>query len=524
MRRVPGFGCRVPGAAKLLGLGVLFSLAPGTRHLTPVLQAQQRPGANSRSCVIHVDSVRGGTQFLTMSDGTQNVFAGGGVWARCVNEPTTITSDSFQYFQSAGQAQFIGRVHFQDSASVLDADRITYYIRQERLFAQGNVFTRNLAGGSEMRGPNLDYYRAVPPIRDTIELLATGRPTIRFVPANDSVRGDTAHPFIIIADRTRMRHTDRMWGSGRVVIDRPGLHATADSASLSLADSVGWLIGVPIIVGRDTTRAADSARAAGDTSLITYRLTGQRVRFDMGGGQQIRRVISYHDADALGPDWRLTADTLDMALDSGKIQRAQAWGDERRPVALSGLSRIVADSLDIQMPGQQMRMVWAFGHAQATSKPDSAAQEEDWLSGDTLRADFAEVRDSTGRAASEIEHVTAFGGARAYYHVANDQDSAGPPGINYSRGDRIRIAMRERRVRTVDIVGAVDGLYLEPLPPGWETLQVDTTRRDTAFAPGATPANRPQVTPPPPGAPQRPAPEAARERVAVTPARQGRDE
>ena len=479
----------------------------------------------NRSCVIHVDSVRGGTQFLTLSDGTQNVFAGGGVWARCVNEPTTITSDSFQYFQSAGQAQFIGRVHFQDSASVLDADRITYYIRQERLYATGNVFTRNLAGGSEMRGPNLDYYRAVPPIRDTIQLIATGRPTIKFVPAADSARGDTSNAFIIIADRTTMRHTDRMWGSGKVVIDRPGLHATADSASLSLRDSVGWLIGVPIIVGRDTTRQGDSARAAGDTSLITYRLSGQRVRFDMTGGQQVRRVISYHDADALGPDWHLTADTLDMALDSGKIQRAQAWGDERRPVATSALSRITADSLDIQMPGQQMRMVWAFGRARATSKPDSAAAEDDWLSGDTLRADFAQVRDSTGRESSEIEHVTAFGAARAFYHVANEQDSLGPPGINYSRGERIRIAMRERRVRTVDIVGEVDGLYLEPLPPGWETLQVDTARVDSTGAPIRPPAARPsQVTPGQPGAPRQPSPEASGHRVAAAPLRQGRDE
>ena len=316
-----------------------------------------------------------------------------------------------------------------------------------------------------------------------------------------------------------MRHTDRMWGSGRVIIDRTGLHATADSASLSLADSVGWLIGVPIIVGRDTTRQADSARAAGDTSLITYRLTGQRVRFDMGGNQEIRRVISYHDADALGPDWRLTADTLDMALDSGKIQRAQAWGDENRPVALSGMSRIVADSLDIQMPNQQMELVWAYGRARATSRPDSSAPEDDWLSGDTLRADFAQVPDSTGRQRSEIEHVTAFGSARAYYHVENEQDSLGQKGINYSRGDRIRIAMRERRVRTVDIVGAVDGLHLEPLPPGWETLQVDTARADTTGAPRGAPARPGQVTPPAPG---RPGPGAGQLRTTAAPLRAAR--
>ena len=82
------------------------------------------------------------------------------------------------------------------------------------------------------------------------------------------------------------------------------------------------------------------------------------------------------------------------------------------------------------------------------------------------------------RRASELEHLTAFGAARAFYHTDNDRDPAGEKGVNYSRARRIDIAMRERKVRTVDMVGQVDGIYLEPVPP--RAAPADTTRPDTA--------------------------------------------
>ena len=253
------------GTDALRGLGLVLCLGAS---VPPCLWSQQRaPARPARTCLIHVDSVLGGTQFARQADGSQNVFSGGGVWARCVNEPTTITSDSLEYFQASGLLRFIGSVRFRDSAAVLDADQVIYWLRQERLHAEGRVYTRNLASGSEMRGPNLDYLRAVPGVRDTLELFATGRPTIRFVSAQDSARGDVSDPFIIVADRTTMRHTSRMWGSGNVTIDRTDLHATADSAQLNLADSVGFLIGRPEIVGRDTARPrADSVRSIAERS------------------------------------------------------------------------------------------------------------------------------------------------------------------------------------------------------------------------------------------------------------------
>jgi hypothetical protein len=474
------------------------------------LAAQQ---SAQRQCVIAIDSVRSQGRFLPEE---QQYFAGGGVFGHCLNDTTTIfRMDSIAWYHARGYAWFIGNVHFEDSTAALDADHVTYWIRQERLEARGNVYTRNRRTRSELRGPYLDYYRAVPGVRDTIEMFGNQRPRILVYGRRDSAAAvDTAgEPFVVIADRVRMRHTDRMWGAGRLTIDRSDLSARADSAFLNLADSVAFLLGSPEVTGRDTTAPADSN---------TYRLTGHRMRFDLDGRQEIRRIVSTGRARATGPEWLLRGDTLDIALDSGKVQRAQAWGlmDDEQPFAHSGLSTVHGDSLDIHMPGQVMRLVRAYGDTRARSRPDSTVLEEDWLTGDTLNATFAEV-DSAGRRRSEIERVVAMGRARAYYHVENERDSLGPRGISYSRGDRIRIALRERRVRTVDVAGNADGVYLEPLrrtadttgtdSARADTLRADTVRADSARAdsaarvprPGATPS-RPDTTAPATPRPARP--------------------
>ena len=436
----------------------------------PALLSAQQP-RQARNCLIEVDYAERVNQRPDGSGGTL-LFAGGGFRSHCRDQPTTMASDSVEWFSQAGELHLIGRAHFKDSSEALDADRITYWTRIERVYSEGHVFARNVKDGSEMRGPNMDYYRAVPPIRDTLEVLATGRPTIRMHPASDSASADTTNPFVIVADRVKLRHTDRFWGSGHVLIDRRDMRARSDSALLNLTDSLTWLIGAARVAGRDTARPATDTTAS-------YTLTGQRIRFDLNGAQEIRRVGSFRDADAVGPDWHLVADTIVMLVDSNRIQRAQAWGRERRPVATSGLTTIVGDSLDIHMPGQVMQLVWAYRSARAVSRADSAAPEDDWITGDSLRATFLRT-DSAGAARSDIDHVDSYGSARALYHTDNKQDPQGPKGVNYSRGQHINIAMQARKVRIVDIVGQVDGVYLEP-----RIVRPDTTLRPDTSASSA---------------------------------------
>jgi hypothetical protein len=172
---------------------------------------------------------------------------------------------------------------------------------------------------------------------------------------------------------------------------------------------------------------------------------------------------------------------------------------------------VVADSLDILMPAQVMREVWGFGNGRATDRPDSTVTEDDWMVGDTLHATFAEadsaVADSAGRRKQELRHLASHGDARALYHVVDDEHRDLPPGVNYSRGTRIAIAMRAGKVATVDVVGEVDGVYLEPIPRN----AADTTRADSAAADStrAAPADTLPRAPADTTAAPRPAPRPA---------------
>jgi hypothetical protein len=474
----------------------VFVLAVGLVAVPAVAQ-QPTPQAAPTYCNVQIDTARR-SRYVRAPDGNYDTFAGGGFWAHCTGEQTTMYSDSVAYYPERDLLYLLGRVRFQDTVSVLNADRVTYHVRQERLYAEGHVYTKNLHSGSNLRGPNLDYYRAAPPIRDTLELVAAGRPTIHF----HSARRDSAPPaaptdteaFVVVADRTHMRGNDQMWGGGHVTVDRSDVAARGDSAQLDLGVNRGALIGGPPVVD--------------GTGKDAYHLTGKLIRFTLTEGHQIKQVVSTGDAVARGPDWTLAADTLDMALDSGKVQQAQAWGRNKRPDAVSGVHTIVADSLDIHMPAQIVRLVWAYGRARTTSRDttsrDTTANAEDWLTGDTLRADFA-VSDTGSARKSELEHLTSFGSARALYHVDNSEQPAGPKGVNYSRGKRIDIAMRESKVSTVDVVGQVDGVYLEPIPPRADTTRAaaDSTRAAPADSAGRA---RTDTTPPAPRAVPRPKP------------------
>jgi hypothetical protein len=449
-----------------------------------------------RACTVAIDSTGREMVGNKLPTGQYQVFAGGGVFGHCQNEPTTLMdSDSFAWYPDRNQLDLIGSVHFQDTTATLSADRVTYWTRQERLYAEGRVYTQNLRSRSNLRGPNLDYRRARPGVRDTVEMYATARPTIRFYSSRDTARtgGDTAEPFVIVAERSRMKGNDQMWGGGNVTVDRSDLAARGDSAMLDLAADRGLLLGGhgidPVVTGK------------GDTE---YRLAGVRLAFSLSETHDLRQVLASGEADARGPDWHLRADTMDIALDSGKIQRTLAWGRSRRPDAVSSTYTIVADSLDILMPAQVIRDVWAFRGARATTRPDSTVVEEDWMTGDTLHAvflppdaartdstvprDSGAAPDSGATRKQRLERLQSFGRARALYHVTDDAKPTERPGVNYNRGSRIAIRMRDGKVHTVDVVGLVDGVYLEPFTP--------RSAADSAGAPaGDTTAAR---RPPPP--------------------------
>ena len=424
-----------------------------------------------RPCKVLIDSVGRQAQQVEVRARETNVFAGGGVLAHCAATGSTLAADSVAWFAGVGRFDMIGQknpVHIRDTAIVLDATTAAYFLRQERLEAHNNVVAMNRKTGSVLRGPNLTYYRAAKGVRDTLDMHASGRPTIEYRSSADSGSGE---PYVIVADRVRFKGNDRMWGGGQVTIDRSDFAARGDSMQLDQAAGFAVLVGKPRVEGK-------SARP--------YALTGTRIELGLQrGGRDIRLVKALGDGVATGADWRLTADTIHLHVDRKKLQQAFAWGpkDSVRARALSTLNTIQADSLALDLPDEVLDEARAFGHAYSTSKTESpkrdstATPEVNWFAGDSLTARWKQVPDSAGTPRSKLYRLIARGSARSFTYLASEHDSTGPS-LNYSRGTVIDCVLKGGKVDRCTITGRADGVQLEPRPPAPPdtTKKTDTTK------------------------------------------------
>src|SRR5258708_31660057 len=217
--------------------------------------------AGGRPCKIVIDSVGRQAQQVEVRPGETNVFAGGGVLAHCEGTGSTLAADTVAWFAGVRRFDMIGQrnvVHIRATVMTLDATTASYFLGQERLEAHKNVVAVNRSTGSVLRGPNLMYYRAAKGVRDTLEMYASSRPTIDY-----RATADSAEPYVIVADRVRFKGNDRMWGGGRVTIDRSDVAARGDSMHLDQA------VGVAVLVG--------GAAHLGGEGPHAYSVTGTRI-------------------------------------------------------------------------------------------------------------------------------------------------------------------------------------------------------------------------------------------------------
>jgi hypothetical protein len=384
-------------------------------------------------CVFQIDNVDRQGSVNETASGT-NYFAGGNVRLSCRGQQLTMQSDSVAAY-GGEVVQFIGNVRYRDSTLTMDADRGTYYKKGEKWEARGRVSTRNLKNGSTLTGPALDYYRVVRGVRDTMEMFSTGRPRIQY--ASTSPGAKPEEPYIIVADRVRLKGSDRLWAGGKVTIDRSDFAAKADSLRLDTGKgSDGTLVGGnPVMrgLGRDS-----------------FNLSGRRLDLKLDQ-RELTYVTAKGGGHAISREWDLVADTIGLDLNKRKLEQTLAWGDSIRPYATSPAYAMRADSLALDTPAQQLKE-------------------------DTVVASFVQ-RDSAGTTRAALSRIVARKGAQSY-HVDPNTKHPDRPSINYARGDVIVMTMNpgaQRGVERVDIRGQVDGVQLEAADA--------PARPDTAAAP-----------------------------------------
>ncbi|MDF2774278.1 MAG: hypothetical protein K0S86_3777 [Geminicoccaceae bacterium] len=431
------------------------------------------------------------------STGRSNTFIGGGVVARCVGQDVTLYADSAELYDTIKLYYLFGNVRYREPRVNIDADRVTYFLNDERILAEQNV-RATMPSGSSMTGPRAEYFRPVAPVRTVAMLVATLRP--RFTLVQRDSTGKAGEPATLLADRVSVVGDTVYYAGGDVEITRPDLHATSDSAFMDESKQYGRLLIRPQVEGR------------GERKFV---LRGRAIDF-FSRERLVERVLAVDSAQAVSGDLDLRSDTIDLRVTENKLSRAYAWGPTRAH-AVSPDRTIIADSLDVQMPDQRVREVHAVRQAYAETVPDTTkikSTERDWLRGDTIVAAFdtAVVRDTaatdtaaTDTAATDtssrprIRELVANGNASSYYQIPSNKGPAELPSVNYVRGRIITVSFENQEVESVVVLDQAAGVFLEPAADTTraraDSARADTARRDTTRA---RPDSQPAV---PPGRP-----------------------
>jgi hypothetical protein len=449
------------------GLTVLALAFSAPMLASSSVQAQRAGPQPGSKCIIQFQGSTSGTtrsNFTKLPSGKYNVYVGGGFVGNCQGQDVTLRSDSAEYYGDQSLMYLIQNVHYVDTRAKVDSDHMTYWMDEEHIRAEGNVFAV-MASGTTMRGPVADYYRAVPPIRTEAILVSTGRPKLNVV-QTDTLTGKPGDTVNVVADRITSIADSLVYAGGDVRITRPQLFATGDSAFMDQGTGLARLMRKPTVEAR---RARPFTLTGGVIDVFSK-------------NRLVNRVVATPDGHAVSQDLQLYADSVDLRVQNNELQRAMAWG-KKRAHATSSDRDILADSIDAILPGQRIHQIRSVGNAYATSIPDTSTmqtKDRDWMRGDTLIATFDSVAKPDTSRTPPVKLINARNHARAYYHIKNDTFKD-RPGVNYVTGRDIDISFLNGGVDTVKVRDKASGVYVEA---------VDTTVKAKPKTPPRLPGGR----------------------------------
>ena len=400
-----------------------------------------------------------------------NTFVGGGVVAKCAGQDVTLYADSAELYDTIKLYYLFGNVRYRESRVNIDADRVTYFISEERILAEQNV-RATLPSGSTMVGQEAEYLRPVAPIRRVARLNATRRPTFTLVQKDSS--GKRLDPAILLADRVSAIDDTVFYAGGDVDISRPDLHATSDSAYMNETRQYGRLIRRPQIEGR------------GERKFI---LRGKAIDL-FSKNRLVERVLAVDSAQAISGDLDLRSDSIDLRVTENKLSRAYAWGPGGAK-AVSPDRTITADSLVVQLPNQRVSEVHAIGRAYAETATDTTklkSTQRDWLRGDTIVASFDSALTADTSSRPRIRELLAQNNASSFYQIPSNKGPTEPPSLNYVRGKTITVTFDSAEVQSVVVNEQAAGVFVEPAA---DTSAAARQRPRPGSPPRTSPPTRP---------------------------------
>ena len=436
---------------------------------------------------------------IKLPSGQRNIYVGGNVVGRCPKQGLVLKSDSLEYYGDEGRAFFIGNVDYSEPRLKLKSDYLTYFQREERLLAFLNV-DATLPSGSNLKGPQLEFFRAIPKVRQQSGS-STGRPTITIIEKDSA--GKPQPPVSVTGNTIWMVGDSTVASSGQVVVIRPELTASGDSLYLDGSTGLLRLMRTPRVLG---------------TKGRPFTLVGETIDV-LSKRRRLDRVLAKANGEATSQDLDLKSDTIDLRITDDVLQRAIAWGKSRAR-AVSPQRTLVADSLDVLMPNQRLREMHALRLAVAEGAPDSTkfhTLENDRLTGDTIVSYFdttaAPVGDTTSK--PRIRRLVSTGNATSLQHLPPRDTTLRTPAIVYVTGTAINVTFDSGGVQRVQVKNQqlASGIYLEPGPDSTRARRGSAANGSSPAQGSATPAAaavpRSPIAPPPetpPAQPQNPSP------------------
>jgi hypothetical protein len=482
---------------------LVVSKADSSKKRTP---PKKQPPA-SRPCVLDMTESPPETRLLysRLNETISNTFIGGGFVGRCQGENNRLRADSAEQFQAAGIVNLYGNVVYEEPKKMqITATHATYFTREGRLYADGNVVATQLATGSTFMGPSIEYFRSTPE-RPLSRMVAPSRSTATLIEKDST--GKQSPPTTVEANRFEDAGDSLLMAWGDVRINREQINATSDSAAFDKVSEKSRLVRGARIVNRDS---AQRFTLVGDT-------------IDMfSKARKLDRVVARHKSVATRSDLVLNAEVIDIRLREQELEEAFAFG-AGRATATTPQQDVMADSMRIRLADKQVREVRAIGDAVALGSPDSLkiiTKDKDVLRGDSIFAFFdstaadtvtparpapASTAKADTNSGPKVKEIRALGNASSLFHIASSKGRQTPPSINYVRGVRIYVNFDTGAVRDVRVDSAASGVYLEPAPDSLsDTLPPSPANRRGrgAVPPSGTrptaPARRPPASSPEP--------------------------
>jgi hypothetical protein len=380
-------------------------------------------------------------------------------------------------------------VVYADTAKSLRSDQAQYTAPTRHLSAQGNVVLEDLAGGSRIEAPFLDYFEAMEGRPQATIEVYSGRPRTSVV--RERVTDGIARPdtMQVDSDALRIIGQDEFHFRGNVLITGTDLRATGGIADFTEG-------GTRMVLTTDAHVEAQDVVLDGDTIIAVQDSTTDTMR----------EVVARGHAHLLSAQVDVRAPAVNAYFDQGAIARMIALGRGGSPgaaieqaYAQSEQFNLTADSIDAMLPAQQLEQVTAVGRAygerlaaddatrilvQPVTAEDSVLARllaHDWLRGDTVRAFFAPAADSL-RAPGDtaqarvLERIVATGSpASSAYRMESESRPDDPPGISYLTALRITVTLAQGEVGDVQAEGDVKGVYLQP-PSGRGPARTEGTQ------------------------------------------------